>query len=116
MNEYDGDNIEKSVEYNEELNKYKLNKEKIENDVGNCLKLLRLYTINTVNQFTKFRINYNFYFTSGKNDVNQMKNGYHFDYNYLLKIKKDSQLFNDSPLKNLYNFSKCGNDPFFLNL
>ena len=116
LNEYDGDNIEKSVEYNEELNKYKLNKEKIENDVGNCLKLLRLHTINTVSQFTKFRINYNFYFTSGKNDVNQMKNGYHFDYNYLLKIKKDSQLFIDSPLKNLYNFSKSGNDPFFLNL
>ena len=116
LNEYDGDNVEKSVEYNEELNKYKLNKEKIENDVGNCLKLLRLHTINTVSQFTKFRINYNFYFTSGKNDVNQMKNGYHFDYNYLLKIKKDSQLFNDSPLKNLYNFSKSGNDPFFLNL
>ena len=116
LNEYDGDNVEKSVEYNEELNKYKLNKEKIENDVGNCLKLLRLHTINTVNQFTKFRINYNFFFTSGKNDVNQMKNGYQFDYNYLLKIKKDSQLFKDSPLKNIYNFSKCENDPFFLNL
>ena len=116
LNEYDGDNVEKSVEYNEELNKYKLNKEKIENDVGNCLKLLRLHTINTVNQFTKFRINYNFFFTSGKNDVNQMKNGYKFDYNYLLKIKKDSQLFKDSPLKNLYNFAKCENDPFFLNL
>ena len=116
LNEYDGDNAEKSLEYNEELNKYKVNKEKIENDIGNCLKLLRLHTINTVNQFTKFRINYNFYFTSGKNDVNQMKNGYKFDYNYLLKIKKDSQLFKDSPLNNLYNFSKCGDDPFFLNL
>ena len=116
-NEYDKDNIEKSKEYDEELTKYKVNKEKIENDIGNCLKLLRLHTLNAVSQFTKFRINYNFYFTSGKNDVNQMKNGYEFDYNYLLKIKKDCEFFKKSSLKNVYNFTEnCENDPFFLNL
>ena len=116
-NEYDEDNIEKSKEYDEELAKYKENKEKIENDIGNFLKLLRLHTINAVSQFTKFRINYNFYFTSGKNDVNQMKNGYEFDYNYLLKIKKDCEFFKNSSIKNIYNFAKNSeNDPFFLNL
>ena len=116
-NEYDKDNIEKSKEYDEEYTKYKINKEKIENDICNCLKLLRLHTINTVSQFTKFRINYNFYFTSGKNDVNQMKNGYEFDYNYLLKIKKDCEFFKKSSFKNIFNFSDdCQNDPFFLNL
>ena len=116
-NEYDIDNIENSKEYEEELNKYKISKEKIENDIDNCLKLLRLHTINTVSQFTKFRINYNFYFTSGKNDVNQMKNGYEFDYNYLLKIKKDCEFFKKSSIKNIYNFShNSENDPFFLNL
>ena len=116
-NQYDEDNVEKSKEFDEELMKYKVNKEKIENDIGNCLKLLRLHTINTVNQFTKFRINYNFYFTSGKNDVNQMKNGYEFDYNYLLKIKKDCEFFKKCSIKDVYNFSPdCENDPFFLNL
>ena len=117
INEYDEDNIEKSKEFDEELTKYKVNKEKIENDIDNCLKLLRLHTINTVNQFTKFRINYNFFFTSGKNDVNQMKKGYEFDYNYLLKIKKDCEFFKNSSIKNIYNFSNdCENDPFFFNL
>ena len=116
-NEYDLDNVEKSKEFDEELMKYKVNKEKIENDISNCLKLLRLHTINTVIQFTKFRINNNFYFTSGKNDVNQMKNGYEFDYNYLLKIKKDCEFFKKSSIKEIYNFSQnCENDPFFLNL
>ena len=116
-NEYDEDNVEKSKELDEELTKYKVNKEKIENDIGNCLKLLRLHTINIVSQFTKFRINYNFYSTSGKNDVNQMKNGYEFDYNYLLKIKKDCEFFKKSSFKNIYNFTEnCENDPFFLNL
>ena len=110
------DIVEKNKEFEEEFTKYKVNKEKIEDDIGNCLKLLRLHTINTVNQFTKFRINYNFYFTSGKNDVNQMKNGYEFDYNYLLKIKKDCEFFKDSSFKDIYNFSKKDSDPFFLNL
>ena len=116
-NDYYEDYIEKSKEFDEEINKYKINKEKIENDIGNFLKLLRLHTINAVSQFTKFRINYNFYFTSGKNDVNQMKNGYEFDYNYLLKIKKDCEFFKNSSIKNIFNFSKnCEKDPFFLNL
>ena len=116
-NKYDEDNVEKSKEFDEEFTKYKVNKEKIENDIGNCLKLLRLHTINTVSQFTKFRINYNFYFTSGKNDVNQMKNGYEFDYNYLLKIKKDCEFFKKSSFRNIFNFREdCENDPFFLNL
>ena len=110
------DIVQKNKEFEEEFTKYKVNKEKIEDDIGNCLKLLRLHTINTVNQFTKFRINYNFYFTSGKNDVNQMKNGYEFDYNYLLKIKKDCEFFKDSSFKDIYNFSKKDSDPFFLNL
>ena len=115
-NEGNEDIVQKNKELEEEFTKYKVNKEKIEDDIGNCLKLLRLHTINTVNQFTKFRINYNFYFTSGKNDVNQMKNGYEFDYNYLLKIKKDCEFFKNSSFKEIYNFSKKDSDPFFLNL
>jgi hypothetical protein len=46
-----------------------------------------------------------------------MKNGYEFDYNYLLKIKKDCEFFKKSSIKDIYNFSpNCENDPFFLNL
>ena len=46
-----------------------------------------------------------------------MKNGYEFDYNYLLKIKKDCEFFKKSSFKNIFNFSDdCQNDPFFLNL
>ena len=100
----------------EKLNKYKDNKDKLENEIENILKSLRLHTINTVCLFSKFINQYNYYFTSGKIDINQMEKGFEFHRNYLLKIKSDTNFLQCSSLTTLYDFSKFENDPFFLSL
>jgi len=109
-------NNESNEENEEKLNKYKDNKIIIENDIENLLKSLRLHTINTVCLFSKFRNQYNYYFTSGKIDINQMSNENKFDYTYLAKVKSDTNFLIDTSLVSLYNFSNFENDPFFLSL
>ena len=109
-------NNESNEENEEKLNKYKDNKIIIENDIENLLKSLRLHTINTVCLFSKFRNQYNYYFTSGKIDINQMSNENKFDYTYLAKVKSDTNFLIDTSLVSLYNFSNFENDPFFLTL
>jgi len=109
-------NNESNKENEKKLNKYKDNKIIIENDIENLLKSLRLHTINTVCLFSKFRNQYNYYFTSGKIDINQMSNENKFDYTYLAKVKSDTNFLIDTSLVSLYNFSNFENDPFFLSL
>ena len=109
-------NGDSNEENEEQLNKYKDNKIIIENDIENLLKSLRLHTINTVLLFSKFRNQYNYYFTSGKIDINQISNENQFDYNYLAKVKTDTNFLVDTSLVTLYNFSNFENDPFFLSL
>lgn len=100
----------------EKNNKYQENKNKLENDIENLLKTLRLHTINTVSIFSKFRNEYNHYFTSGKININKMQNGYQFNNNYLIKIKSDTNFLINSFLRNIYNLSQFEDDPFFLSL
>ena len=109
-------NSDSNEENDEQLNKYKDNKIIIENDIENLLKSLRLHTINTVLLFSKFRNQYNYYFTSGKIDINQISNENQFDYNYLAKVKTDTNFLVDTSLVTLYNFSNFENDPFLLSL
>jgi hypothetical protein len=109
-------NSDSNEENEEQLNKFKDNKIIIENDIENLLKSLRLHTINTVLLFSKFRNQYNYYFTSGKIDINQISNENQFDYNYLAKVKTDTNFLLDTSLVTLYNFSNFENDPFFLSL
>jgi len=109
-------NSDPNEENEEQLNKYKDNQIIIENDIENLLKSLRLHTINTVLLFSKFRNQYNYYFTSGKIDINQISNENQFDYNYLAKVKTDTNFLVDTSLVTLYNFSNFENDPFFLSL
>ena len=109
-------NSDSNEENEEQLNKYKDNKIIIENDIENLLKSLRLHTINTVLLFSKFRNQYNYYFTSGKIDINQISNENQFDYNYLAKVKTDTNFLVDTSLVTLYNFSNFENAPFFLSL
>ena len=109
-------NGDSNEENEEQLNKYKDNKIIIENDIENLLKSLRLHTINTVLLFSKFRNQYNYYFTSGKIDINQISNENQFDYNYLAKVKTDTNFLVDTSLVTLYNFSNFENDPFLLSL
>ena len=100
----------------EKLNKYRNNKIKIESEIENIFKLLRLHTINTVCLFNKYKNEYNYYFTSGKIDINRMNIDYKFNDAYLLKIKSDTNFLPKSSLATLYDFSKFENDPFFLSL
>ena len=109
-------NSDPNEENEEQLDKYKDNKIIIENDIENLLKSLRLHTINTVLLFSKFRNQYSYYFTSGKIDINQISNENQFDYNYLAKVKTDTNFLVDTSLVTLYNFSNFENDPFFLSL
>ena len=88
--------------------------ESIENEIKDCLKLIRLHTINTIIQFNKFRLTNYFNLTSGKIDINQMKNGHIFMMDYLIKINNDLNFLKKSNISQLYHFSE--KDPFFLSL
>ena len=100
----------------EKLNEYKKKKIELETEIENVLKSLRLHTINTVCLFNKYKKEYNNYFSSGKVDINKMKDEYKFNDAYLLKLKSDTNFLQNSSFLTLYNFSKFMNDPFFLSL
>ena len=89
------------------------NKEKIEEDIHECLKSLRLRTINTVNAIQKFRKNYEHLFNN-KIDVEILKERYGYNEYYLMKLKNDLDFLRDSPINHLYHFSEKGGDPFLL--
>ena len=93
-----------------------INTNNIEEEIYNTLKLLRLYTVNVVYNFNKFNSMYNYLISSGKINIDLMKNGYEFNKNYLLKVKTDLLFLNNSNISKLYNFSKESPDPFLLNL
>lgn len=108
--------IANTNENNENYTKLKEIKIKLEIDIENLLKSLRLHTINTVCSFSKFKNQYNYFFSSGKIDINQMKEDYKFDNCYLIKIKSDTNFLSDTSLNTLYDFSNLEDDPFFLSL
>ena len=89
------------------------NKEKIEEDIHECLKSLRLRTINTVNAIQKFRKNYEHLFNN-KIDVEILKERYGYNEYYLMKLKNDLDFLRDSAINHLYHFSEKGGDPFLL--
>jgi hypothetical protein len=90
------------------------NNEQIENDINNCLKLLRINSVNAFHQFNKFRTMNNFLMTSNKVDVNKLKNNYGFNKNFLIKMKNDLDFLAESNINLLYDLKK--NDPFLINL
>ena len=92
----------------------KSEKNDLENEIYNCLKLLRLHSINTIIQFNKFRLMNYFFLTNGKIDVNNMKNGHTFFNDYLIKLKNDMDFLRNTKINELYDFRE--GDPFFLNL
>ena len=89
------------------------NKEKIEDDIHDCLKSLRLKTINTVNAFQKFKNNYEHLFNT-KFDLDIIKEKYGFNEQYLTKLKYDLDFLKNSAINILYHFSEKGGDPFLL--
>ena len=90
------------------------NKKLIETDIDNCLKLLRINSVNAIHQFNKFRIINNHLITSGKIDVNKLKSYYGYNPDYLIKMKNDLDFLIYSNINLIYNFKT--NDPFLTNL
>ena len=90
-----------------------VNKELIENDIHDCLKSLRLRTINAVNIITKFKTTY-FHLFKNKINLDFIKRKYGFNDNYLNKINNDLDFLKDTIISKLYHFSERGGDPFLL--
>ena len=89
------------------------NKDLIEEDIHECLKSIRLKTINAANITKKFNSTYeNLYDT--KINLKFIKHKYGFENNYLLKIKNDLDFLLYSQIGELYNFSEKGGDPFLI--
>ena len=91
------------------------NKERIEDDIHECLKSLRLRTINTVNAIKKFKNDYDHLFNN-KIDLEIIKEKYGYNEYYLSKLKNDLDFLKDSSLSHLYHFSENGGDPFLLSI
>ena len=92
-----------------------VNKELIENDIHDCLKSLRLRTINAVNIIKKFKTSY-YHLFNNKINLEFIKNKYGFNDKYLSKIKNDLDFLKNSAINTLYNFSEKGGDPFLLQI
>lgn len=90
-----------------------VNKQLIENDIHDCLKSLRLRTINAINIYKKFKSNY-YHLFNNKISLDFIKNKYGFDDKYLAKVKNDLDFLKDSAINDLYHFSEKGGDPFLL--
>ena len=89
------------------------NKERTEDDIHECLKSLRLRTINTFNAIQKFKKNYEHYFFN-KIDLEYLEEKYGYNPYYLNKLKNDLDFLKDSAINCLYHFSENGGDPFLL--
>ena len=92
-----------------------VNKDLLEKDIHECLKSIRLRTINVVNKVKKFETLYT-ELIKAKINMKIIKAKYGFDFNYLKKIKNDLDFLKDSEINNLYHFSPNGGDPFLLNI
>ena len=90
------------------------NIEQIEEDINNCLKSLRINTVNAVYQFNKFRSVHNFIMTSNKIDINNLQSFYGYNKDFLIKVKNDLDFLAYSNIRLIYNFQI--NDPFMLHL
>ena len=90
-----------------------INKELLESDIHDCLKSLRLRTINAVNIIKKFKTTYSHLFYH-KINLEFIKSKYGYDDKYLNKLKNDLDFLKDSAINELYHFSEKGGDPFLL--
>ena len=90
-----------------------VNKDLIENDIHDCLKSLRLRTINTVNILTKFKTTY-FNLFNNKINLEFIKKKYGFNDKYLNKLNNDLDFLKDTIISKIYHFSEKGGDPFLL--
>ena len=115
-------NINKNIQYREEIiisiqkleNDLKNNndKENILNEITKKLNNLRLISIEITNNYMLLRKEIGYETYCQKFYINKIVN---FNKNYLLQMKNDTDFFNNTELKNYYEFAH-ESDPFLTNL
>ena len=91
------------------------NEKQVIDDINSCLIYLRISTINVVNQIKTFLMSNSFFLYMNKINLEQIKNDYYYNDEYLLSIKSDLDFVQQSILTKLYDFDNFdGGDPFFL--
>jgi hypothetical protein len=109
---------EKSIhllqQFNETIAKEGFNENYI-NDLIQCIKNIRIMSINIVNYFIKIREICSYNVLGGKFDLDRINKVYLFDRNYLIKMKYDLDFLKDSYLNNYFNFSGEA-DPFLISV
>ena len=116
-------NINKNIQYREEIiiniqkleNDLKNNnndKENILNEITKNLNNLRLISIEITNNYMSLRKEIGYETYCQKFYINKIVN---FNKNYLLQMKNDTDFFNNTELKNYYEFAH-ESDPFLTNL
>jgi hypothetical protein len=101
--------------FDEAFSRFNEVSEKIINDMKQCVKNIRIQSINIVNHFNKIREICSYEIIGGKFDLDKINKVYNFDRNYLIKMKFDLEFLKSSSLENFFNISR-GWDPFLQSL
>ena len=83
------------------------------NDIIQCIKNIRIISVNIVNYFVKIREICSYNVLGGKYDLEKINKLYNFDKNYLIKMRYDLDFLKDSHLDRFFNFSEEA-DPFLV--
>lgn len=84
------------------------------NEISEKMQMIRKTTIVIVQTMMKIRENCAYNILGGKYDLTRLSKRYHFDKNYLIKMKDQLDFLKQSNLKHYYNFIE--GDPFLLQL
>ena len=92
-----------------------INENKITEDIHSCLLSLRINSINVVSQIKSFLMSNSYFLYMNKINLEQIKQDYYYNDDYLLYMKTDLDFVQHSVLTNIYDFESFdGGDPFFL--
>ncbi len=92
-------------------NKEKLS-EKVLSEITQCIRNLRIQTINIVYHFNKIREISSYNLMAGKFNLEKLNKTYVYDKNYLIKMRYDLDFLKSSSLSEYFEFSDQS-DPFF---
>jgi hypothetical protein len=101
-------------QFDELLNRENLN-DKMIGDLIQCVKNIRIMSINVVNYFTKIREICSYNVLGGKYNLEKINKIYLYDRNYLIKMKYDLDFLTNSKLNKYFNFCE-ESDPFLVSL
>lgn len=84
-------------------------------DIVQCIKNIRIISINIVNYYSKIREISSYCIIGGKYDLDKVNKIYNFDKNYLIKMRYDLDFLRESGLEKYFNFIEDA-DPFLVNV